>query len=227
MVEKWIASRQVQKHDLGCRDLVEGWQPLGKLLWPEQFAAAGSFSRKQWAWIIAAIVGFIGLLVFTKSFDSRRGAAPNGASYSQTPADAKPLTDFEKGEQFFQEGSYFAADEAFQRVGKTDPKYVEAQEKLKITKQKVSEYEQLQKKKEGVRKQYEKLCHSGLYLFQIEARLQRENFHMDNSQFETAPDGSNGVRQYFSKTTADGFVIKMWLQSAYSMGSYYCNVEVE
>jgi hypothetical protein len=76
------------------------------------------------------------------------------------------------------------------------------------------------------RKPYEKLCHSRLYLFQIEERLQRDGFYMDDSRFEKAPDGSTGVRQYFSKTD-DGFVIKIWLQNAYSLSYYYCDVKVE
>src|SRR5438874_5331108 len=59
VVEKWIGSGQLQKHDLGCRDGAEGWRPIGKLLWPQEFASAGSFSRNQWGWVIAAIIAFI------------------------------------------------------------------------------------------------------------------------------------------------------------------------
>jgi hypothetical protein len=227
VVEKWIASGQVQRHDLGCRDLVEGWQPLGKLLWPERFAAAGSFSRKQWTWIVAALVGFVSLIAVTNSFDSNRSSTSNVAPNVPNSANTKVLTDFERGEQYFKEGSYFAANDAFQKVRSTDPHYADAQAKLKITQHKVSEYEQLQAKKDALRKQYQKLCDSGLYLFQIEERLQGDRFHMDDSRFEEAPDGSKGVRQYFSKTTSDGSVIKIWLQSGYSMSAYYCNVEVQ
>jgi hypothetical protein len=226
VVEKWIASGQLQKHDLGCSDVPEGWQPLGKLLWPEAFASAGSFSGKQWAWIVVAIVGFVGLAALASNLDSQRGLTSTSPQ-SQNQQPMKALTDFERGEQYFDSGSYLAASDAFEKVGKDNPKYADAQSKLKIVKQKIAEQEQKEKKKVAFKKQYEKLCHSHLYLFQIEERLQRENFHMDQSGFETAPDGSTGVRQYFSKTTSDGFVIKMWLQNAYSMSAYYCEVEVD
>jgi len=79
VVQKWIASGQVRKHDLGCRDLVEGWQPLGKLLWPEEFSKAGTFSGKQWIWIVAAIVGMIlfGLVVDSSKNNSNSTSASN------------------------------------------------------------------------------------------------------------------------------------------------------
>ena len=144
----------------------------------------------------------------------------------QNQQNTKALTDFEKGKQYFENGSYVAANDVFDKISRDDPKYAKAQAKLKIVKQKIAEQEQEEKKKEALKKQYDKLCNSRLYLFQIEERLQRENFHMDDSKFETAPDGSKGVRQYFSKTTTDGHVIKLWLQNAYSMSAYYCNVEV-
>ncbi|HEX6188193.1 MAG TPA: hypothetical protein VFZ40_08925 [Pyrinomonadaceae bacterium] len=113
------------------------------------------------------------------------------------------------------------------KIPKSDPNYPDAQAKLQLIAEKLEEQARREKKKDALRKQYEKLCRSGLYLHEIEQRLQRENFHMDDSKFEKAPDGSTGVRQYFSKTTSDGFVIKIWLQNAYALGYHYWDVQVE
>lgn len=227
VIQQWIARGQVYKHDLGCRDLVEGWQPLGKLLWPEQFSKAGTLSGKQWAWIVAAVVGFIALGTLTSSLNNNNNSGSVSTLQSTQSQKPVPQTDFERGEQYLENGSYLAASSAFESVQKTDPKYADAQVKLRIIKQKIAEQNARESKKDAVRKQYERLFHGGLYAYEIEQRLQREGFHLDDSKFEAAPDGSHGVRRYFSKTTGDGLVVKIWIQNAYAMGYYYHDLQVQ
>ncbi len=193
---------------------------------PETVVSTGSLSRKQWGWV-AAFVGFVVFVaaLISVSHNQSGGATSDASPQPISQQNTKIQTDFERAEQYFENGSYLAASDIFEKVNRDDPKYADAQAKLKIVKQKLAEQEQQEKKKEVLKKQYQKLCNSRLYLFEIEERLQRENFYMDQSQFEKAPDGSDGVRRYFSKTTSDGHVIKIWLQSGYS-NAYYCVVEV-
>ncbi len=66
VVESWINTGKINRYDLACTDNTP-WQPVGKLLWPAQYAKATSgLTGKQWALIIGAIVGFVVLIAIAR-----------------------------------------------------------------------------------------------------------------------------------------------------------------
>lgn len=156
--------------------------------------------------------------------NSNRNAKPSSSPSPALPANADSHTRLEWAKTAIQEKRFDAALGQLDLIPKDASEYKEAQTLIAEAKKGMDQRRQTQ---ESLLKRYDKLCKSRLYQFQIEERLQRENFHMDDSKFETAPDGSTGVKRYFSKTTVDGFVIKMTLQNAYSVSAYYCNADVQ
>lgn len=141
----------------------------------------------------------------------------------------KLKTQYESALEIARSGNYKVALYTLEQIDKTDSNYAAAQDKIKELKGNIERDEKLKseknKRKIELTNKYEKLMKSGLYLYEIEKRLQRDGFKMTDSKFEKAPDGSNGIRQYFTNHVY-GFNVDIWLQSAYSLGSYYTDVSV-
>ena len=140
-----------------------------------------------------------------------------------------PKSDYELGIESGNAGYFNAAIIYLSKIDKNNSNYESAQKKIKDYKSYIESEDKIKKDKEKKKKEitnkYEKLMNSGLYLYEIEERLQRDGFKMTDSKFEKAPDGSTSVRQYFRKQVY-GLTIDIWLQSGYSISSYYTNVDV-
>jgi len=136
---------------------------------------------------------------------------------------------FQLGMEYYNSGSYINAIENFEKVEPTDSNFAIAQLQIKNSKEHLRIREKEEKEKsstiEKYKNKYEKLMNAGLYLYEIEERLHRDDFYMKDSKYEKAPDGSDGVRQYFTKKI-DGVTIDIWLQNAYSISRYYTDVNV-
>ncbi len=146
---------------------------------------------------------------------------------------------YRKGVVNFNNRYYDEALANFKLVDKTDPDYNTAQSyiescenQLKLNPPSKKQLEEENKKNEAKKEKlkekliakYTKITGVG-YLYEIKERLQRENFYLTSSKFETAPDGSTGVRETFKKNI-DGLTVEIWLQSAYSISYHYRNVSV-
>ena len=81
VVENWINTGKINRYDLACTDKTP-WQPIAKLLGPDQFAKATSgFTGKQWGLIVAAIVGLMILAAVVSYFDNQqKGSVATGSS---------------------------------------------------------------------------------------------------------------------------------------------------
>lgn len=135
---------------------------------------------------------------------------------------------YEKGIEAYNNKEYRNALELFIKVSDADTGYEDAQIKISqmkdIIQAQEKENELRTKKIDEYKNKYNKLRKSGLHQYEIIERLQRDGFKMVKSDFEKAPDGSNGLRQYF-RNTLYGVTIDIWLQSGYSLSAYYMNVE--
>ena len=79
VVEDWISTRKVNQYDLACTDKTP-WQPVGKLLWPHQFAKASSgLTAKQWGVILGVGAVIFVLAVIAGVLEDKRKSS-NGAA---------------------------------------------------------------------------------------------------------------------------------------------------
>src|SRR5207253_39803 len=92
VVENWINTGKINRYDLACTDKTS-WQPIAKVLWPDQFAKAKSgLTGKQWGLIVTAIIGFMVLAAVVSNFDNQQKAsvgASQNSSYQPTPESPK------------------------------------------------------------------------------------------------------------------------------------------
>jgi hypothetical protein len=178
------------------------------------------------------VFSLIGLVVFIflmiKGLDSGKTTAEN---YKEVAAvDEKVYTKYEIGIEYFNLGKWTEAVSYLNRVGKSDSNYAEATKKLNIARDEIKKEEAEQKKKElkksAIEKRYKKLCKSGLYEYEIEQKLSGYGFYQDYSGFDTAPDGSTGIKRIYTKHE-EGYKVIFTLQGAYALGHYYCDVVVK
>src|SRR5262249_47772493 len=93
VIENWVNTGKINRGDLACTDSTP-WQPVAKLLWPEQFAATtGGLSGKQWGIIIAAILGFVVLAAIASILDNAQKSETSAAkTNSQNTNEPKSLS---------------------------------------------------------------------------------------------------------------------------------------
>ena len=84
VIENWINTGKINRYDLACTDKTP-WQPVAKLLWPDQFAKATSgLTGKQWGLIIAVMGGFIVVAGIVRSLDNPKESSLTSNSAYQT-----------------------------------------------------------------------------------------------------------------------------------------------
>jgi len=178
--------------------------------------------------IVIVSVFAIGI-IWTSLSDRQPRQQSNIINNADIQTEVKPEDPYQKGLGYYNTETYTLALRSFEEVTEQDSNYASAQEYMKDINAKFKRWEKEAKENkiliERYQKKYNKLTNSGLYLYQIEQRLQKDGFYLKDSQFEKAPDGSNGLRRYFTKEI-DGIIIDIWLQSAYSVSSYYTDVRV-
>ena len=185
--------------------------------------------------VIVCLIPIIIIVSSMKSSSTKRVSQTNKVDKEQSK-----LSKYDYGVMAFKDEKYNSAIANFKDVENTDSLYADAQEYIVLCEKKIIEQDKkesvLAKKKEQedkkyeqqkakLKNKYEKLMKSGLYKYQIEQRLQRDGFTLTQSKFESAPDGSTNVKSYYTGYF-DGTSVRIWLQSGYSLGTYYSDVEV-
>jgi hypothetical protein len=152
-------------------------------------------------------------------------------------------SNYELGLDEFNKGYYYAADLYFREVLPTDSNYEDAQEKLKITaltvkkwndaaeirvKAKEDEYKKISedyKKREVVKKKYEKIIGGRGWLHEKKSKLADMGFIQYNSGYENTPGGSKELAYYYKKRDGD-YIVHVKLQYHYSIDRHYVDVWV-
>lgn len=172
------------------------------------------------------------LIIFLLLFFSCKNKSniTNETNSNKSDVITNQSSNYSIGLESFKNGYYELAIEYLEKVEKTDSMYNNSQEKIKEIKKIIIDNEKDKKlkdqQKEILYKKYNKLCKSGYYEFEIKNKLLTYGFYQQSSNFEKAPDGSNQIKQIFTKYEY-GFDVIFTLQSAYDLNHYYCDVKIE